>query len=207
MTCRDVTFGLPDFVGGKLLESEKAQIISHLESCHECRLEVEQLQMVFSLLREQQPVHPPEQYWVSLVPRIHERIGKKPGSAYPEWLPRFILPAAAAIVLAAVLIDFSPKANFNDLQDLSAFLIQMPSDELQLVNEQQRYTGILEPANLLSELPATPADDKEALAELLQGDDGLGAVQNMDPESTVRALSSQDVDEFVTILQQKLSSN
>ncbi len=85
---------LVDYALGSLEAAEVAQLEIHLRSCTECRAEVTRLKAALSLLAEElEPVAPPRGSWDRVRARVH--------APKRTFVPRWALPAAAAMLLVA----------------------------------------------------------------------------------------------------------
>jgi len=206
MTCKDIRYQLADYADKKLLQQDEALVSSHLESCELCRIEVRELQSLFLALQEEHPQKPSPSYWIALPVRIRQRIDERSGQPIPEWMVRLVLPVASAIVFVIAVIGLAPRHLSDDSSDLVGILHEFAFEDVQQAAERQTYVGVLEPV-ATSEYVSSSVNDKEMLGEFLQGQDQLSRLLSIDPESTVKDLGSQDVEEFVSILEKGYSSN
>lgn len=207
MTCKEIRLQLPDLARNLPPAAESAVVTEHLASCEGCREESEQLRSLFLELEKDRSQIPDPGYWISLVPRIHRRIGEKPVRVLPQWITGLALPAAAAVVVVIITSNLLPRNGVGETQEIAVVLHQLPAGEVQQAAEQQMYGGILEPSPIAGEHAFTSADDKEMLGELLKEEGTIREVPGIDPESTLDNLNSQDVDKFVSILEQKFPEN
>ena len=206
MTCQDVRYQLADYLDKKLIQRDEALVSSHLVSCEHCRAEVRELQSLFLALGEEQPQSPSPLYWTALPVRIRQRIDEQSRNVIPEWIARLALPVASAIVLVIAVIGLAPRHAPDESRELADILQQFAFEEVQQAAERQTYIGVLEPA-ATSEYASSSVYDKDVLGEFLKGQEQVSHFSSIDPESTVKDLGSQDVEEFVSILEKNFSSN
>ncbi len=201
MTCTDTHYQLPDFARGKIAGDANEKIIDHLDRCPACRQEVEQLRSLFVQLRELKPIAPPSAtYWAMLLPRVHDVAQRRQAFALPEWIQRFALPVAAAMVVAIFGITVTPFHTGDSFGDLQASIQQFQPEELQDIAQQQTIAGIVEPL-AHDEQTVTSESDTEVLQELLAVEGDHSAVTDIDHETLLQSLDEQSTDDLVLILE------
>jgi len=203
MKCTDIQYDLPDFLQGKLSETQQVAIREHLVSCEQCRSEAEQLKEIFSELHHEKAWTPSETYWATLLPRIHQRIEKKSFRTIPEWIPRFAMPLSAAIVLVIVLVTLNPLNIGNRSDELQAILQQLQPDEIQEIIEMQTSSGILESPSIAEEDVMGLSNGNGSLVELLRDELQVYSIQGVDIESIVRELEEEEISDLVSKLEQR----
>ncbi|MGC9319736.1 MAG: anti-sigma factor family protein [Armatimonadota bacterium] len=101
MRCTEVREKLAEYQLGALSEAERSAMEGHLESCAECRAEMEALERLDALLQPAERVEAPEDLWEGVRARLAPR-RRGVWRALSEWWrvsPRPALAAAAALVL------------------------------------------------------------------------------------------------------------
>ncbi len=205
MKCREFQNMLPEYLEGSLDKGQRAEAELHLASCTRCREERDQLAILFqperkTQLRWQQP---DDLYWASIVPRLRERIDRPKRTLFPVWATRFVLPAAAAIALVAVLMQLPLRTVSRD-QSATRSLAQVPIEELQLFTEQQAVIGL---NDVVSPAPdRASSDDKAVLKEILHSEKqgytlpSFSASETMQ-ESAFDNLNDQDAEQVIAIIE------
>lgn len=162
---------LPDFVSGKLGESERRELEAHLSSCDECTRHKSEFSAIAAALREIRPDDPPSHYFSNVLPRIRERIAGTSSRGDNPLVERILVPLAALALLVAVLLQvpFKPEG------DLRSVLGGLQSNELAEVEvEQAEYQSLyLIPSteSLASALSDQTINQKLAAAILTDNDD------------------------------------
>jgi len=97
--CEHVVNRLTEYQLGMLDEAESAEIAAHLETCADCRAELQALERLDALVAPAEQVKAPDDLWDGVEPRLRPRRG----SWWRIWLasPRPALALAAAMLLAA----------------------------------------------------------------------------------------------------------
>lgn len=101
MSCKDVRCRLSEYVDGELDTFTRAQVLSHLYACEDCRRELHYLEQTVSLLKGVEAVSPP----ADIVGRVRTRIAgeSKRADSRGVWYflstPQFRAAAAACLVL------------------------------------------------------------------------------------------------------------
>ncbi|MEA3403277.1 MAG: zf-HC2 domain-containing protein [Armatimonadota bacterium] len=102
MRCTEVRARLAEYQLGALDEAESAAVERHLQSCPECRAELEALERLDALLEPMERVEAPAGLWAEVQARMAPRQRGVWRSLAQWWRqsPRPALAAAAALVLA-----------------------------------------------------------------------------------------------------------
>ena len=77
MHCKQVQILLPDWVQNKETQMTD-EFFHHLEACSTCNNEAKEMKQLFAQIENDSLLLPNEQYFVNLLPRIHQRIEKGP---------------------------------------------------------------------------------------------------------------------------------
>ena len=195
MKCAQVRIALPDYVRGKLAENERKTVAGHVDSCRDCSAECDDLRSLFSSLDAAGAWKPTEQYFASLLPRIHERIDRKQRRRLSEWTTRLVLPVSAAVVAVIVLVKtLSPEIGPQP-EESAGLLTQVPREELQQAEEQDMVVG-MSAAGESSLL----ANDTEVVKELLLNENRLASYSEIDLENAVSALNDSELDRLLSLL-------
>ena len=207
MNCKETRYQLPDFVLDKLSEQEKIVVAGHLSSCRECQAEAEQLHGVFTETKRSMVWAPSENYFSSLLPRVHRRIEEKVSRGIPNWLTQFALPVAAATVFIIVLMNVVPASIGRNEFELNAVLQQLQPEELQDAVDHQLSATILESSAVVDVQTASSlSDDKEIVQEILQNEDkpySYSEFSELDTQSSLENISDRDADELASIFEHK----
>lgn len=100
---------LSEYLDGELSPSERAQTEFHLETCADCRYEMESLRRVVAHLDEAVDHSPPRDLWPGVAEKIHKSgmgPGVEPSSARPRFLGlpwNRMVPVAASVMVVGIL--------------------------------------------------------------------------------------------------------
>lgn len=104
MTHAELQDRLDDYVGGELAEDEARLVRRHLDECDDCRDEADALRSLLDQARFlPREIAPPRDLWAGIETRLLPRAVEAPGvlPLRPRRTPRWLLQAAAAVVLVA----------------------------------------------------------------------------------------------------------
>jgi hypothetical protein len=202
MKCKDVKYNLPDFLNDNIIDDDAKKISNHLDSCKPCRKELESLLALFKEIEKDKSWQPPEEYWTSLLPRIHNRIDIKTKIPPYTRIIQIVLPAAAAIMLVILSLQLLPLINGNTLQNNQTEIKQLPSDELQDYLHQQSIVGVDE-SYAYADNSVSLDVDKNIVKELLQENNALSSYLNTDQEILYETINDQTADKVVAIIESK----
>ncbi|MDQ7823561.1 MAG: zf-HC2 domain-containing protein [Candidatus Eremiobacteraeota bacterium] len=113
MKCRKVEELSGRYIDGELLQADKKALEDHVLHCRACSSYIEEMKGVDTLVRNHDFSKPSDQYFINLVPRIHERIFSeeiKKRNAW-GWLGGFSFKLAmgVTIIVVALFIGFLPR--------------------------------------------------------------------------------------------------
>lgn len=102
MRCEQVQKKLAEYAVGGLDEQARAAIEGHLDSCAECRRELELLEATGAMLKPAEMVQPPAGMWEQIEEGLSPRpVRLKP--RVPAWR-RWVKPVLAGVAVAAILL-------------------------------------------------------------------------------------------------------
>lgn len=148
------------------------RISNHLAGCRDCSEEARGIERVFRSI-ESKSWTPSENYWASILPRVHRQIEESSRSVLPRWTTGFAMPLAAAIALAVGIFKMAPQRGEDFPENFSAILAQLAPEELQEVADQQTVAAILHPDFTPAEQTLSSADELENVKAILR-EDGRG---------------------------------
>lgn len=121
MKCRDCQSALPDLLLDPAAPSNTPARM-HIDSCSECRRELESLQATFLLLDTWDAPEPSQYFDQKLAVRLREEQTQAPASWLERWRDRLLFntgrqfrPALAGAFALALLIGGGAFANLSDL--------------------------------------------------------------------------------------------
>ena len=201
MRCRDVQRQLPDYLRGHASGPAHADISGHLSVCHACRAEAQQLSSLFLEIDRANSWEPSDNYWASVLPRIHQHAGKKPDFQFTGPALRFALPLSAALALTILLVRFVPTEFAEQPADVQSLIRQLPPEQIQELADQQSVTDVAESRSASNDSALVAADDVDLIRELLQNDEqiDLPADAYVDTED----LTGSEANELVSILEKQ----
>ena len=195
---------LPDFVEGKLGGSELRIIREHIRDCPDCRKEEERIREIYASLPPRDSFSPvPESYWMSIVPRIHEKIDTQRHGLrlIPGWIYRFVFPAAAVslIVILVFRADIFPPASATD--ELLTSVQQLSDEERTAVFNEYSAT-------LPDEIDDYAVADSVALPLQVEAEEAAttGSFESifenqLAPETLLESLSEEEMEQVMKKLQ------
>ena len=207
MNCSQIQYDLPDFLRGKLTDSEGSEVSQHVASCLQCGSEVDRLRIVMDEIEASVVIPPGNIYWGSLLPRIHDSIERGSMREIPAWMLRIALPLAAAAVLFVFLARVPSVQLEGDLGNLDIVVRQLKPDELDEIADAHVISEGLDSSDLLSEDESLASNEQEALRLLLSKEEGVFSYDGLDAESIIMTLEDPEVSEIVARLNQRTTIN
>ena len=188
MRCPNRPADLVDYAQGILSPGARATVAGHVNTCPICKKEVTELSAIFASLKTRSPEAPPESYWKTLGPRIHERMGQR--SLPNRFLKRVpvLLPAAVVMLLVIFVARFDFLAPPYEAQDIRSILQQMADDLLQEVDQ-----------GVVTEAPA--GTDHEILIAIFEDGETTEGYSELDQVQPESAISEDEESEVVARLQ------
>ncbi len=95
---------LPDYAAGDLWGFRRMQLEAHLESCPDCRRELDELTRVVQELQAHPLPEPPPGFWADFDRELHLKLAQLPPAPTPPARPRWKLVLWAAPVLTGLLL-------------------------------------------------------------------------------------------------------
>ncbi len=201
MKCREVQLMLPDFVLNKLMNGQLSKIQSHLSHCKECQKASEDMQQVLLGLSEVKYEQPSEQYFTSILPRVHERIAAKEKTfRLPEFFMRFAMPIALILVTVTLFSNYDRM--FNRPVLISAVSENTEAEESSSLD----FSYVIG----LTEVPSTDkisTIDKEVISDLISSEDITPALTEDDTKTIAGVFDQNDFNEFYALMEQKAVKN
>jgi hypothetical protein len=186
---------LPDFVNRKLFEDVEKKILEHIQTCKDCTEEVEQLKIFFTSAKRENAWVPPEQYFVSVLPKIHQRIEKKRFFDVPQGILRLVLPMAALVVMVVFFLQLFPVPSTQRNTELQLLLQQMSVEELQQVDETVSSMTMNESQEMLQSEPAL------LVMYLTNGTLSVASVE-YEVQDDLEYLSEEEVNHLLALLEE-----
>jgi hypothetical protein len=199
--CNDVRLLLPDFARERLSLDDASFVREHLQTCEACRQELATVQDLFAGLSKVPVPAPSPHYWVTLLPRIHQRVEDRSRRSEPGFVARYVLPLVGlALLLAGVPRLFSPQAG-GQFADVQSMVQNMNGEEIARVDELdfQGAAGILEDGK---------ADgDREVVLALLAESGTTSVDSDQDLSTPTIDLGDDEVSTIIARLDQERFDN
>jgi anti-sigma factor RsiW len=204
--CNSILLDLPDFIQGKMGDSDRRSVQDHIERCPSCRKEAQNLREVFaSISSERTPWAPPEAYWNTIIPRIHERLEKRNQSRLiPKWIYRVVLPLAAVLIAVVVIYRSGYFGPVNPEEELRIAVKQMTNEEQ--ADFVRDYTTAL--SESLDEYPVSDTLLVQYRSEITEAvksgsfEYSLTPFEyQLAPETLLESLSSEEVEKVLEKMQ------
>jgi len=205
MTCTDIKYTLADYLRGKVSQEEYSYITAHLVVCGSCRLDAESLSSFLELVKDEKPWTPSDAYWIDILPKLHQRLEDRNIKYLPDWIVRFALPMAAAIVLIVFSVKYIAIAPSDTTETIQSALAQLSQDELQYYIEQQSIVDVIGD-QLSNNGSIVSGDDKVILKNIIQVGN-YSTESEFDYESLLDSISEQEASNIISILEKKLTTS
>lgn len=88
MQCYFIKSKIEKYLDHELAESERHEIMTHLQNCTDCTEELESLRKIEEIAKSDLYVEPPKEYWKTVPKIINSRLGLRAQPAYSERLAR-----------------------------------------------------------------------------------------------------------------------
>lgn len=218
MNCQEAQYRLADLIDGRLPDTERAAIETHLASCHSCAGTLGEMRsLTDDLHRQPQPWSPPAAYWDTLLPRIHQRIdarnerGKTLLDAGFLWLRRLALPAAVVMLLVAGGVFLPGRTDLNSPgtgeADIAELVGQLPEEELDgfaaHVEIESEYDATADTGSILS----LTEEDRDEIAGLLAEEDVALSTVILDSDAALLAANEEVFELIEPELEEALADN
>ena len=106
--CEDYTAALSAFADGELNETERSDLLSHLEQCEACRERLSELMILHAMFEDLPELDAPDGFSERVLERLHEEERTKKRSRR-AW-PRVLAACFALVVISAAALNFLPRA-------------------------------------------------------------------------------------------------
>ena len=106
--CEDYTAALSAFADGELNETERSDLLSHLEQCEACRERLSELMILHAMFEDLPELDAPDGFSERVLERLHEEERAKKRSRR-AW-PRVLAACFALVVISAAALNFLPRA-------------------------------------------------------------------------------------------------
>lgn len=196
MNCRQVRYSLPEYIESGL--PGDVTIRDHLDTCSNCRRLLTELEQLYSELRVKPERHVPDHYWITLLPRIHQRIEERQRSfRLPRWAIRYAILSVVVIAIVVSFQVFGPER--QEGEGLQAVVEQMDESEFrEAADVYAPFEGYVVPVGDNDWF----SGDAEVFRELL----GSSAVTQWETEresAEPEQFSEEQLNDLLTALDQK----
>lgn len=201
MNCDKIKYQLPDFVRGKLSNQDQVTVIEHIKNCESCRWEVDSLRTVFRAVRQDNAWSPADNYWLSLLPRIHKRMEERSKLTLSNRLVKYAVPVMAAVAIVIATLEYLPTYFQRTQIDAQLELAQLPQTELQDFMDQQSIVGVTGTQSSINGSMASE-DDIAVLKDIAE-EENYSLVNDLDYDSLLEVIGEQEERSIVSILEKK----
>ena len=205
MNCKKFQYSIPDFVHGKISDTEKSLMDNHLAICSSCRQEVEDFRTLFAEIGHETAWKPSDNYLATILPRVHERLDKKHSALLPVWITRFAVPVASAVVIVVFLTTIFPLNMTDSSSNTVPSFARVSTDDLNEYVEQQSVVGVSE-YSFTDNKVKDSNEDKIILKNILGEEHGGFAYLTSNQESIDYVVSDRDADELIPVLESQYPS-
>jgi len=209
MKCDVIRRDLPDFARGALTDDQKSAVEQHLATCAACRKDAADLHELFLTLQRDDSWMPSSAYFAGILPRLHDRIGRKSRGVIPAWVGRWVMPLASVAFLAVVMLKVLPLAFENKTSSSSAILEQMPTDDLSEYIERQSVVGVMEPtgASAVASSGFDLGEDRGVLKSILKTERADYTMFASENETLDDVMTDRDENDIMPILEKQYSQS
>ncbi len=194
MKCKHLQIQLPEYIRGTTDPLVRKEIVDHIAHCAECASRADELTMLFRELgKMRQPQPPPEQYWQTILPRVHERLSQ---GRRPYHVVRDLIPVALSLALVCMVVFLFHVPADVSLQGLGERLRDAQPEELQMIADQQTVTGFTEASFSTDEQDLQATDDQLSLMKILSGREPVFSTGTDDSYIPVENLSDQELEKI-----------
>lgn len=186
MQCDDVLVNLPDFLLGKIEPNLKRYIEDHLESCADCREELEELRRPAAVLGGLSDEVYPESFWQEMRASIMESVSAPRRSAWR--IPVFAGSLAAFVLLIGFGIYRVVFPPVSTTRSVTALASTLPTDEI-------------------VSLPSLNTNYTEAASTQTDGLEEMDAVDDSVQQAVLRSMWTLVADSTGSLDNVDLSSN
>lgn len=207
MNCRDIKYCLPDFVRGKSPEDEAPFITEHLTACESCSHEADELSAFVGDLSVRAVAVPADAYWLSVLPRLHERLEKRRSMKLLPGSIRLILPLSVAVMLVVILTSRHPLNKALEGQEIHTLVHELPAAELDQLAQRDEVNDAYEASDILSPGAEVQPADKDMLKILMLEEGQSDYYSVIDADINDGPVADEDADELITRLRDLQTMN
>ena len=211
MHTRHVEYLLPDCVTGKLDESLRDGVASHLEECAQCKIELETVQRAFQVIGGSRLDAPSSAYFSGILPRVRERLEERESISLfaGPLVTRFALPLAVGVLALVLLLHVPAPTNKGEIAQnpLRPVLSGLGSGELvEIALDQMHRQSFLSPIgeNETSAMLAVPILSSEYFLSDAESPSALeDPVLGNNIAEDLETLTDADLDELVARMSER----
>ncbi|GEM_PF-5330137 len=204
MKCREVQMMLPDYVVNKISNGNLGKIENHIAECAKCKNDAVELHNLMMGLRSYKQEEPPEMYFATIVPRVHDRIeAEKRQFRLPNFFYRFALPVSMVLLIVALSTNLS---RFAPTSTITATTTTKVSSLMTVTTFSDSLTSILGQHDYASNDRITETD-QEVISQILASVDTPLPLSVDDAKSIASNFDDNDLQNFISLLQQQAAHN
>jgi hypothetical protein len=206
--CNEIQMLLPDWIANKERDEHHETITQHLSHCISCKQEANAFEQLLISMKQEQQSAPQQQYFINLLPRIHQRIERK---RKQQWYWRIVQIATSLATIVLVMVFGSRfKSSEKTFDEKHQSLTQnISEDDLQdfasLNFEEEDFIFLQQEESLFS------TDDSELLQTIVDEQPispyAISSAFESDEKISWESLSDEDAQTLVSDLEKKFSTN
>lgn len=133
MSRNHVIYELADFLEGNLSKEEVSRVQAHLESCAECRRELDELKETLTILSAQTWDEPSRSYFSLLFPSIMRSLEKK-SERKGQPVLQYLLQVVALLLI--VMVGYTSLPDMNNIAGRNKFVDTIQNEEPSVINDE-----------------------------------------------------------------------
>jgi len=204
--CNELQLLLPDWIKEQERNTHHTLITKHLSLCSSCSNEAEGLKKLFMEIERDEAYIPPQQYFVNLLPRIHERIERKKKRAFYWRIIQFSAPVTAIIIFGFFLWN-KPTPTISQTQpDFEMSEIFVNADSIDLQQYQQSPFAEEFATPIIAEQTILSDDDKNVIRTIVAENFSSSTIPSYVSENDdlLASLSDDEIEQLAQHIEQKL---
>ena len=161
--CEKYVPALSALIDGELNDSEKTEVLAHLETCEGCREFLAELSAMHAAFEDMEGFDAPEGFADGVMARVHEVPASKKRTARAAWLSLAACAALAVVVLATPLREQFGAAKSADSAAPEMAMVMMAEPEECAEEEYVDEFASVQNAPMTMTADSAPAEEKAAL--------------------------------------------
>ncbi len=156
LNLEEIKLLLPDYITGSLSESENKKVEGAIAASSSLKEIYQQMREALDFARSIQADEPSPQYWVNLLPRIHERLEAKEKNNPASYIWKILVPVAAVVLIFIIYrISYNPETEISKNEVIKNYNEKLVTKDTTEKKIEKTPTPVRNEENLAEDKQAT----------------------------------------------------